>query len=147
MFLSGSEPALEFELKVNSVVSIHDQLAAFFSENIATGKLAPGDPLPSENALAKQLKISRMTVRRVFDTLVYAGLLARRQGKGTFVATETSGLIGFIGQTLISGISSELVAHLNRALETRNLTGWHLLVCGAQNDPDRQLRYIKTRLY
>ncbi len=135
---------LSINLKINSVVSIHDQLVAHFSEKITTGYLSPGDPLPSENALAKQLSISRMTVRRVFDTLVYAGLLARRQGKGTFVATETSGLIGFIGQTLVSGISSELVAHLNVAIEERNLSGWHLLVCGAQNDPERQLRYIQT---
>lgn len=135
---------LSIELKLNSVVSIHDQLVAYFSEKITTGYLSPGDPMPSENALAKQLKISRMTVRRVFDTLAYAGLLIRRQGKGTFVATETSGLIGFIGQTLVSGISSELVAHLNVAIEERNLTGWHLLVCEAQNDPDRQLRYIET---
>ncbi len=135
---------LSINLKINSVVSIHDQLVAHFSEKITTGYLSPGDPLPSENALAKQLSISRMTVRRVFDTLVYAGLLARRQGKGTFVATETSGFIVFIGQTLVSGISSELVAHLNVAIEERNLSGWHLLVCGAQNDPERQLRYIQT---
>lgn len=135
---------ISITLQLNSVVPIHDQLVAYLSEKIAAGHLSSGDPLPSENALAKQLKISRMTVRRVFDTLVYAGLLARRQGKGTFVASETSGLIGFIGQTLISGISSELVAYLNGAIETYNLTGWHLLVCGAQNDPDRQLSFVKT---
>ena len=141
---SGDDLIVTLQLNPNSVVPIHDQLVAYFSEKITAGHLSPGDLLPSENALAKQFKISRMTVRRVFDTLVYAGLLARRQGKGTFVASETSGLVGFIGQTLVSGISSELVAHLNGAMETRNLTGWHLLVCGAQNDPDRQLNFIRT---
>jgi DNA-binding GntR family transcriptional regulator len=93
--------------------------------------------MPSENGLAERFSISRMTVRRAFDTLVHAGLVVRRQGRGTFVAPETTrqadgGLIGFIGQSLMTGISSELVAHLNGAIEARKLAGWHLLVCGAQ---------------
>jgi len=54
------------------------------------------------------------------------------------------GLIGFIGQTLTTGISSEMVAHLNEAIEARGLRGWHLLVCGAQNDPEKQLHYVET---
>ena len=108
-----------------------------------------GEAMPSENTLAKQLGISRMTVRRVFDTLVFDGLLARRQGKGTFVAKDGAvrpdkGLIGFIGQTLTNGISSEFVAHLNSAIERHDLQGWHLLVCGADNQPDKMMHHIET---
>ena len=108
----------EFRIEPQSIVPIHAQLVAYFSEEINSGRLAPDDLVPSENALANQLNISRMTVRRAFDTLVHAGLLVRHPGKGTFVAESTRksdiGLVGFIGQTLMTGISSEIVAHLNR---------------------------------
>jgi GntR family transcriptional regulator of arabinose operon len=135
-------------LELKNIVPIHDQLVAYFTEEIDSRRLIPGDRMPSENALARRFGISRMTVRRAFDTLVHAGLLVRQQGKGTFVAEFSrkadTGLIGFIGQTLTTGISSEMVAHLNRAIEDRGLRGWHLLVCGAQNDPEKQLHYVET---
>ena len=49
----------------------------------------PGDKLPSEPLLAKQLGVSRATLReamRIFET---QGLLRRRQGSGTFVNRPT----------------------------------------------------------
>jgi GntR family transcriptional regulator of arabinose operon len=141
---AGPWSGLGQRLKRNSIVSIHDQLVAYLSEKITDRSLAPGDRIPSENELAQRLDVSRMTVRGAFDTLAYAGLLVRHQGKGTFVAMESSGLIAFIGQTLISGISSELVAELNHVIAERGLSGWQLLVCGAENDPDRQLQYVET---
>ena len=48
--------------------------------------LAPGDALPPERALAEQLDVSRMTLRRVLDDLAKEHLVIRRHGKGTFVA-------------------------------------------------------------
>ena len=73
---------LNFLLKLvsKSIVSIHDQLVAYFSVEIQCRRMIQGEALPSENALAKELGISRMIVRRAFDNLVFAGLLARRQG-------------------------------------------------------------------
>jgi GntR family transcriptional regulator len=45
-----------------------------------------GDALPAERALAGELGVSRMTLRRAIDELVRDGLVVRRQGAGTFVA-------------------------------------------------------------
>ncbi|MBC7233349.1 MAG: GntR family transcriptional regulator [Chloroflexi bacterium] len=53
---------------------------------IESGKLRPGDRIPSELELAQTYGISRMTARRAIDTLVMEGILFRRPGKGTFVA-------------------------------------------------------------
>jgi GntR family transcriptional regulator len=48
-----------------------------------------GDRLPPEPDLAKQLGVSRAMLREVVTGLVERGLLIRRQGIGTFVASQT----------------------------------------------------------
>jgi len=46
---------------------------------------APGQKLPSEPKLARQLEVSRATLREAMRTFETQGLLRRRQGVGTFV--------------------------------------------------------------
>lgn len=50
--------------------------------------LQPGDPLPSERALERELSASRMTIRRAIDELVTQGRVTRRHGAGTFVSAK-----------------------------------------------------------
>ena len=50
--------------------------------------MQPGDQLPTEPALAKSLGVSRATLREVLRTFVERGILMRRQGVGTFVASR-----------------------------------------------------------
>ena len=49
-------------------------------------ELQVGDALPSERRLARELGVSRPTLRAVIDELVREGLLLRRHGSGTYVA-------------------------------------------------------------
>ncbi len=48
--------------------------------------LEVGDALPAERALAVDLGVSRMTLRRAVEELERDGVVVRRQGAGTFVA-------------------------------------------------------------
>ena len=57
-------------------------------QNIESGALVPGDPLPSERKLAAEHGLSRMTVRQALSELVAAGALYREQGRGTFVSAR-----------------------------------------------------------
>ncbi len=50
--------------------------------------LAPGEQLPPEPALAKDLGVSRATLREVMRTFVERGMLVRRHGVGTFVTSR-----------------------------------------------------------
>ncbi|RDV26054.1 histidine utilization repressor [Alteromonas aestuariivivens] len=68
-------------------------------ENIESGALAPGDQVESENQLAEQFSVSRMTARRALTELVDEGILARSQGLGTFVSDSRpmSSMLAIVG--------------------------------------------------
>jgi len=63
---------------------IVDQLAGL----IRSGQLPPHTRLPAFRELAPQLLVSLITVRRAYADLEAAGLIVRRQGQGTFVASD-----------------------------------------------------------
>lgn len=54
-------------------------------EKIKNGELEPGERLPSENQFAKQLHVSRTTLREALRTLEEENIITRRHGVGTFV--------------------------------------------------------------
>ena len=68
------------------VLPAYEQVKAFIKTRISAGTWKPGDPVPSEAALATQFGISRMTVNRALRELTAEGLVTRIQGSGTRVA-------------------------------------------------------------
>lgn len=63
------------------------QLADAIKTRIAQNIWSLGMMIPSENELAKDFDISVGTVKKALSVLVQEGVLFRRQGKGTFVAS------------------------------------------------------------
>ncbi|MFW6062309.1 MAG: GntR family transcriptional regulator [Planctomycetota bacterium] len=68
---------------------VHGRVTEHVRTLIRRQALRPGDPLPSERALAEQLGLSHVTVRRGLAALVEAGMVERVVGRGTFVARQT----------------------------------------------------------
>jgi len=66
-------------------VALYIQVREALREQIESGLLNPGERLPSEEELAAQFGVSRMTVRQGVSDLTDEGLLYRRRGIGTFV--------------------------------------------------------------
>jgi len=64
----------------------YQRLKEILLRQIKTGVLKPGEPVPSERALAIKYGYSRMTIRQAVTELVKTGVLYREQGRGTFVA-------------------------------------------------------------
>ena len=71
-----------------SPVPLYHQLAEQWANAITDGTLKPGEPFENELALVARLRLSRPTVRRALDELVHQGLLVRRRGVGTHVASQ-----------------------------------------------------------
>ena len=69
---------------------LYYQLRQQIRDSIIDGTWQHGYELPSEPKLAKELNVSRATVKQAYDGLVNEGLIRREQGKGTFVSYQQS---------------------------------------------------------
>jgi len=69
-----------------SGVPFYRQVVDQVTELIRAGQLEAGQSLPSVRELSTSLLVSLITVRRAYADLEAAGLVIRRQGRGTFVA-------------------------------------------------------------
>lgn len=79
-------------LRRESARALHEQLSdRLRAEFFSTYK--QGDQLPTEEAICHAHGLSRVTVRRAIQTLVHQGFLIRRQGKGTFLASQKPRII------------------------------------------------------
>jgi GntR family transcriptional regulator len=72
----------------SSPVPLYHQAAQALEQAIDDGRLARGSKLDGELDLAERLGISRPTMRAALKQLVDKGLLIRRRGVGTVVATK-----------------------------------------------------------
>jgi GntR family transcriptional repressor for pyruvate dehydrogenase complex len=63
-----------------------DQVVGHVSRRILRGELKPGERLPAERELARQIGVSRPSVRAGLRSLRAKGVLVTRHGAGTFVA-------------------------------------------------------------
>lgn len=64
---------------------IADQLLSMI---VVEKKYLPGDKLPNENDLSKELGVSRITLREAIRILVTQDVLEIKRGKGTFVRSD-----------------------------------------------------------
>lgn len=68
------------------MVPIYEQLMNQIKNQIVNGELKENEGLPSVRALAGELKISALTVKKAYDYLEEEGFVITVHGKGTFVA-------------------------------------------------------------
>jgi GntR family transcriptional regulator, arabinose operon transcriptional repressor len=66
----------------------HERLKEHFVGEMLSGRLKPGQVLPSEHHLVETLGVARMTIRQAMASLENEGLIRRVQGKGTFVDSD-----------------------------------------------------------
>ena len=71
----------------SSMIPIYEQIMDQIKKMISHGDLKVNDPLPSVRALAKELKISALTVKKAYDNLEAEGFTTTIHGKGTYVSS------------------------------------------------------------
>jgi DNA-binding FadR family transcriptional regulator len=71
-------------------LSLVEQVVSQIESLIESGEWKIGNQIPPEMDLIQQFDVSRNTLREAVRSLVYAGLLVTKQGKGTFVRSSSA---------------------------------------------------------
>lgn len=104
---------------------IYEQVVDQVKSLIISGELAEHEMLPSVRALAKDLRISALTVKKAYDFLEREGFVTTVHGKGSFVASTNQEL-------LMEEHRKEVEAELEAAVTKAKR-------CGMQDQEIRQL--------
>ena len=86
----GNYQMFSFDIDKQSPIPYYFHITEWIRGLITAGKLQPGDKLPPETTLCKNLGVSRLTVRQALLNLTNEGLLYRKRALGTFVAFPKS---------------------------------------------------------
>src|ERR1700744_3722621 len=81
-----------FQIDFQAGKPVYLQLADQIRYAAASGKLRPGDPLPSLRPLAEELRINRNTIAKAYAELEGQGIIETQPGKGYFLASNHASL-------------------------------------------------------
>ncbi len=84
---------MRFMIHNTSMQPIYEQLMDQIKTGIVEGTLRENDALPSVRALAKELRISALTVKKAYDALEAEGFVVTVHGKGSYIAGTDRGLV------------------------------------------------------
>ncbi len=70
----------------SSMQPIYEQIQTQIRTMIMQGELAEDTMLPSVRTLAKELRVSALTVKKAYDALEQEGFIVTVHGKGSFVS-------------------------------------------------------------
>src|SRR5688572_13198101 len=92
---------------------LHDSEAPYYRQiydgyrdAILTGRLRPGERLPSTRAVAAELGISRLPVVNAFEQLLHEGYVEGRVGSGTYVKDSIPDELAQVARPLTPSIKS-----------------------------------------
>ena len=105
---------IDFGLDVKSGVPFHRQIVDQIKYGIASGRLLPGEQLPTVREMAVQLQVNPNTVRKGYSELEILGILDTQQGTGTFVGRREVDIGESEKERMLEQICSELVARGNQ---------------------------------
>lgn len=84
---------MELIINNSSMQPIYEQIVSQVKAKIIHGELKEETMLPSVRALAKELKVSALTVKKAYDALDKEGFIITVHGKGSFVTMANQALM------------------------------------------------------
>ena len=84
---------MNFIISNNSDIPIYQQIKKEIIDSISGNILKENDMLPSIRNLAKDLRISVLTVKKAYNELEHEAYIKTVQGKGTFVSPRNKEIL------------------------------------------------------
>jgi len=106
---------VRFQIDSRSPSPPSEQLADQVRFAVASGRLAPGDRLPSVRVLAEEIRINPNTVSRSWRDLERDGVLESRRGDGMFVAAGAQKCCRAAAEALVKERIARAVAQAHGA--------------------------------
>ncbi|SKC65484.1 GntR family transcriptional regulator [Maledivibacter halophilus] len=94
-------------------IPIYLQVIRKIKLDIITGKLNPGDKLPSTRDLAKEINVNPNTASRVYKEMEALGLCFKKRGLGTFI-TESEDIVKTIKDEMASQIIEDFIEGMKK---------------------------------
>jgi DNA-binding FadR family transcriptional regulator len=119
-----------------------DQVKNVLKQAMMNGKLRSGDKIPTEEKMAQQFKVSKVTIREALRDLESEGLIVKRRGMagGSFVATPGPEKTGdlLVNYFLLGEVSPEELAEFRQIFEPAIIT------LAAERRTDEDLEAIRA---
>lgn len=96
---------------------LSERMAEALTKEIRSGRLRPGDKLPTEPELAEQFSVSRTVVREAVSRMKSLGLVESRQGSGVYVLEAALPSLSFDASYAVSKEAVVQMVEVRRALE------------------------------
>ena len=84
---------MQIIINTSSMIPIYEQITDQIKAQIRSGQCKENDPLPSVRVLAKELKISVLTVKKAYDRLEAEGFAVTVHGKGSYISVSNRELL------------------------------------------------------
>ena len=106
----------------NKTESSVDRVYFSLKEKIELHEWIPGDRIPSENDLAEQYGVSRLTIRAALQKLVALGILETLNGGGTYVKRfDFSSLVQRVSGLMLKNITHDDISIYRELIEVSTI--------------------------
>ena len=106
---------MNVNVQTKSGLPIYEQIERQIKEMIVSGELKEGEMLPSIRALAADVKISVITVKRAYEDLEKEGMIYSVQGKGFYVDNPD---LNYMKEKKTLGLEEQLAGWVDAAKQS-----------------------------
>ena len=106
---------MNLELDFRSGIPIYLQVVERIKERLASGKLKPGDQLPTVRSLALELRVNFNTIARAYRIMDESGIISTQQGRGTYILdVPPAEVSGSIREKALQALTRRYIADAER---------------------------------
>ncbi len=116
---------MQFQIDNSSARPVYQQIVDQVKRDIALGKLARDEKLPTVRELAARLVINPNTIAKAFRQLEQEGIIVTRPGSGSFIAALDSSLSKSVRKKVIcEQIEHLAVDAIHMQIDRKTLAEW-----------------------
>lgn len=106
---------MNLEIDFRSGIPIYLQVVERIKERLASGRLKPGDQLPTVRSLASELRVNFNTIARAYRIMDESGIISTQQGRGTYILDmPPPEVVGSIRAKALEALTQRYIADASR---------------------------------